>query len=102
MLIKKTNSALITLFNVTFILGLSSCSALGEKANNQPQAKYQYPHQCTIKGQLVNHYITAKVPLTVDELQVLKSTLQENMGLDYNSCKFVGDLNVINKNHLSR
>jgi len=92
------NSALITLFNVTFILGLSSCSALGEKANNQPQIKYQYPHQCTKNGKLVNHSITAKVPLTAEELNMLQATLQENMGLDYGSCVFVDDLSVINKN----
>ena len=94
------NSALITLFNMALILGLSSCSALDEKMNNQPQAEYQYPHQCTKKGQLVNHSITAKVPLTAQELNMLQTTLQENMGLDYDSCVFVGDLNVINKNRV--
>ncbi len=98
MFIKKNNSALTTLFNVTFILALSSCSLLDEKVNNQPQAKYRYPHQCTKNGQLVNHSISAKVPLTSEELNMLKVTLQENMGLDYGSCVFVGDLNAINKN----
>jgi hypothetical protein len=93
MLIKKINSVLITLFNMTFILGLSSCSSLDEEFNNQPLVKYQYPHQCTKNGQLVNHSITAKAPLTVEELKMLQVTLQENMGLDYDSCVYIAPTN---------
>lgn len=66
MLITKINSALILLFNITFILVLSSCSTLDEKMGSQPLAKYQYPHQCTQNGQLVNHSITAQEPLTAE------------------------------------
>jgi hypothetical protein len=42
---------------------------------------------------LVNHSITSKAPLTAEELKMLKATLQENMGLDYGSCVFVGEKN---------
>ena len=72
MFIKKINSALITLFNVTFILVLSSCSVLDEKMDSQTHENYQYPHQCTKNGQLVNHSITSKVPLTAKELNMLQ------------------------------
>lgn len=93
MLIKNNNSAILNLFNVTIILGLSSCTVIDQKVNNQPFAKYQYPHQCTKNGQLVNHSITAKVPLTPEELNMLQVTLQENMGLDYGSCVYIAPTN---------
>jgi len=89
----KINSALIVLFNMTIILVLSSCSTLDEKIDSQSLVNYQYPYQCSKNGQLVNHSITAKVPLSVVELKVLKSTLQENLGLDFGSCVFVGEQN---------
>ena len=97
MYIKKIKAALIILCNVSFILALSSCSTLDKKVNNLSQAKYLYPHQCTRNDGLVNHSIIAKLPLNAEELNRLNSTLQENFQLDYGSCVFVGDLDMINK-----
>lgn len=88
----KITKISINLLTVVFIFILSACGTTYKKMSKTAQAKYQYPHECTLKGKTVTHFITSKVPLTTDELKKLKSTLEENLGLDYNSCKFVGDL----------
>ena len=93
----KTTKISINLLMVVFMFTLSACGTTYKKTNETAQAKYQYPHECTLKSKVVTHFITAKVPLTTDELKNLKSTLEENLGLDYNSCMFVSDLNSINK-----
>jgi hypothetical protein len=50
--------------------------------------------------EMVNHLITARLPLTLEELRRLNPTLQESLQLDYMSCQFVGDLDVINSSPL--
>lgn len=91
------NSRITTLLSLVFIASLTGCSAIDSTAEKTPTNQYQYPHQCTKNGELVNHLITAKLPLSVEDLARLNTTLQESLQLDYKSCKFVGDLNVINK-----
>jgi hypothetical protein len=97
MLIQNISTRIAMLLITVFILSLSSCSVTQDKANGIHQIRYKYPHQCTKGEQVINHYITAKVPLTADEIKLLKPTLQESFKLDYDSCVFVGDLNDINQ-----
>lgn len=90
--ITKTSTNLLM---TVFIFSLSACGTTSKDTSKILQVKYQYSHECSLKGEAVIHFITAKVPLTTDELKNLKSTLEENLGLDYNSCVFVGDLNAL-------
>jgi len=92
MLMNKITKTSISLLTIVLIFSLTACGTTSKDTSKTPQVKYQYPHKCTLKGKAVIHFITAKVPLTTDELKNLKSTLEENLGLDYNSCVFVGDL----------
>lgn len=80
---------------VIFLSSLPACSTNKGKVSTVNQAEYKYPHQCRKNGQLANHFITAKVSLTIDDLKKLKSTLEENLGLDYDSCVFIGNIKNI-------
>jgi hypothetical protein len=73
------------------VFNQSACSTTSNEANKISQVKYEYPHKCTFKGKPVTHFITAKVPLTTDELQRLKPTLEENFQLDFDSCVLLAD-----------
>lgn len=90
------NSKLAALLSFVFITSLSGCSAIDGVTDQSSKTQYEYPHQCTRNGELVNHLITARLPLTLKELRRLNPTLQESLQLDYMSCKFVGDLEIIN------
>jgi len=79
------------------ILSLSSCSITPDEAKGIAQNRYKYPYQCKRSDDFITHFITAKVPLTANELKPLKTTLQEKFGLGYNSCVFVGDIKLINQ-----
>jgi len=77
-----------------FILVISSCASDNMTSNSlKIGTSYQYKHQCTQKGQPVEHFIKAKVSLTLNELSLLKATLEENLGLDFDSCEFIGSVN---------
>lgn len=90
--IHKNITTLIS--SLLLMLAVASCSSNSGIANNSKNEKtYQYKHQCTQKGQPVEHLIKAKVPLTLKELAQLKPTLEENLGLDFNSCVLKSDLN---------
>jgi len=76
------------------MLVVSSCTTNTNITNiGKTQKTYKYEHQCMLKGQPVEHFITVKVPLTLKELAQLKPTLEENLGLDFNSCVLKSDLN---------
>jgi hypothetical protein len=80
--------------SLLFILVISSCASDNITSNSSKIGTiYKYKHQCTKKDQPVEHFITAKVPLTLSELALLKSTLEENLGLDFDSCEFIGSVN---------
>jgi len=100
MLMNKITKTSLNLLMTVFIFSITACGITSKDTSKITQVKYQYLHECTLKGKAVTHFITAKVPLTTDELEKLKSTLEENFQLDYNSCVFVGDLSVINKNRV--
>jgi hypothetical protein len=86
-------SATISL-SLFLMLTVSSCASNSSIANSSKDGTiYQYKHQCTKKDQPVEHFITAKEPLTLNELALLKSTLEENLGLDFDSCEFIGSVN---------
>ena len=79
--------------NLLLILTVSSCASNSDMANNSnKESIYQYKHQCAKKGKPVEHFVEAKTPLSLKELAQLKPTLEENLGLDYNSCYYIGDL----------
>jgi len=80
--------------SLLFISVISSCASDNITSNSSKiGTSSQYKHQCTKKGQPVEHFITAKVPLTLSELSLLKNTLEENQGLDFDSCEFIGSVN---------
>jgi len=86
-------SATISL-NLLLMLTVSSCASNSGIANNSKNGTiYKYKHQCMKKGQPIEHFITAKVPLTLNKLALIKSTLEENLGLDFDSCEFIGSVN---------
>lgn len=92
----KSNSVESTfLLIVIFVLNLSACSTNKGIVSIANPVEYKYPHQCRKNGQLVNHFIAAKVSLTLDDLKKLKPTLEENLGLDYDSCVFIGDIKIL-------
>jgi len=86
MLTRITIKNSMYLLILMFVFNLSACSTTSNEANEISHAKYEYPHKCTFKGKPVTHFIIAKAPLTTDELQRLKPTLEENFQLDYDSC----------------
>jgi len=88
---KLTSTISLSLF---FILVISSCASDNITSNSSKiGTSYQYKHQCALKGQPVERFIKAKVPLTLSELSLLKNTLEENQGLDFDRCEFIGSLN---------
>lgn len=82
----QLSKAITISLTVSLILILSACST---SSHTPLKNEFSYAHNCTEQGQPVTRFITAKVPLTTEEIQSLKQTLEENFQLDYGSCKYI-------------
>lgn len=71
---------------VSLILTLSACSM---SSHTPHKNEFSYAHNCTEQGQPVTRFITAKVPLSLEEIKSLRQTLEEKFQLDHGSCKYI-------------
>ena len=69
----------------SLILTLSACSTFSHTPDKN---EFSYTHNCTEQGQPVTRFITAKVPLSLEEIKSLRQTLEEKFQLDHGSCKY--------------
>ena len=71
---------------VSLIFTLSACSTTTHTTHKN---EFSYTHNCTEQGQPVTRFITAKVPLSLEEIKSLRQTLEEKFQLDHGSCKYI-------------
>lgn len=84
----QLSKTIIILLTVSLIPILSACSTALNQTVQEKSKEYTYAHKCTQQGQPVTRFITAKVPLTANELASLRQTLDENAQLDHQSCVY--------------
>ena len=82
----QLSKSITTSLTVSLIFTLSACST---SSHTPHKNEFSYTHNCTKQGQPVTRFITAKVPLTIEEIQSLRQTLEENFQLDHGSCKYI-------------
>lgn len=70
----------------SLILTLSACST---SSHTPHENEFSYTHNCTEQGQSVTRFITAKVPLSLEDIKSLRQTLEEKFQLDHGSCKYI-------------
>lgn len=70
----------------SLMLTLSACSTFSHTPHKN---EFSYTHNCTKQGQPVTRFITAKVPLSLEEIKSLRQTLEEKFQLDHGSCKYI-------------
>ena len=68
------------------ILTLSACSTT---RNTPHKNEFSYTHNCTEQGQPVTRFITAKVPLSLEDIKSLRQSLEEKFQLDHGSCEYI-------------
>lgn len=75
-----------TPLTISLIFTLSACSTSSQIPHKN---EFSYAHNCTVQGQPVTRFITAKVPLSLEEIKSLRQALEENFQLDHGSCMYI-------------